>query len=285
MKYSQILSYKLVMPYILLVGVPLLYFLLNNLQMSFQNESAQFTFENYREVFRAPLTAKIFLNTALWVLGSVGGQFLLGLCVALLLHAIPFGQAFYRSIILILPWVTLDIVAAVSWKWMYNDLYGVFNDLLLRLQIIEQPVSWLGSKNMALFSVILANIWKGFSLCGLFILARLQNIPVSLYEAAKIDGANTLQCFFRITLPQIRIVCLSTLMLMVIWTINYFPLIFIMTSGGPNFATETVVTYIYRLRFRFFEEGSAAALSNILFLVILTISMIFLQYIAKEAKE
>ena len=285
MKSSQILGYKLVIPYIFVVGIPVLYFLLNNLLTSFQNENFPFTFENYREIFAAPLTLKIFANTTLWVLGSVVGQFFLGLCVALLLHSIHFGQAFYRSIILILPWVTLDIVAAVSWKWMYNDLYGVFNDLLLRSGIIEQPVSWLGSKNMALFSVILANIWKGFSLAGLFILARLQGIPVSLYEAARIDGANMLQCFFRITVPQIRVVCLSILMLMVIWTINYFPLIFIMTSGGPNFSTETVVTYIYRLRFRFFEEGQAAALSNILFLVILGVSLVFLQSMTKEAEE
>ncbi len=285
MRRQSIMGYKLVSPYIIIVGLLLIYFLSFNAAQSFLNTEGHISLDNYKDVFSNPLTVKIFFNTFVWVVGSVIGQFCLGLIVALLLNSVKFGQSFYRSVIFILPWVTLDIVAGVSWKWMYNDLYGVVNDILLKSHIIDAPISWLGNKNIAIYAVILANIWKGFSLAGLFILARLQTISISLYEAAEIDGANIFQKFIRITLPQIKTVSLSTLMLMVIWTINYFPLIFIMTAGGPSFSTETIVLYIYRLRFRFFALGESSALSNILFLVIFVISIFFLHGLSKGGEE
>lgn len=168
---------------------------------------------------------------------------------------------------------------------MYNDLYGVLNDLLLKMGIIKAYIPWLASPNMAMTSVIIANIWKGFVLAAMFFLARLKGIPAYMYEVAEIDGANIFQRFFSVTLPQLRTVLISTLMLVIIWTINYFPLIYIMTGGGPGNGTETLVTYIYKISFRFLKYGDAAALSNILFLFILIIVGAFMFWINKEEVE
>ncbi|MCG8480671.1 MAG: sugar ABC transporter permease, partial [Spirochaetales bacterium] len=179
----------------------------------------------------------------------------------------------------------LDIVAGVMWRWMYNDLYGVINDVLLRTGITTRSISWLASPILAMTSVVVANIWKGFVLAAMFFLARLKGIPQHLYEAAEIDGAGIVARFFHVTLPQLQSVLMTTTMLSIVWTINYFPLIFIMTGGGPGNSTETLVTYIYRLSFRFLRYGEAAATSTILFLIILCIVGGFMLWMRREEAE
>jgi len=272
----------MVLPYLLIVVLLFVYLIGSNIYSSFTTEEGTFTLQNYTSVFTDPVVGRSMINTVFWVIGSVLGQLLLGLLVALLLNESTKGQILFRSIILILPWATLDIVAGVMWKWMYNDMYGVLNDILVKLNMINDYIPWLATENMAMISVIIANIWKGFCLSGMFFLAGLQTIPPDLYEAAEIDGANSIKRFWRITIPQLKPVIMTTLMLTVIWTINYFPLIYIMTGGGPGYGTETVVTYIYKLGFRFLEFNKAAALSNILFIAIFAIAFVFLRSIAKE---
>ncbi len=272
----------MVLPYLLIIVLLFVYLIGSNIYSSFTTEEGAFTLQNYSSVFTDPVVGRSMINTVVWVIGSVLGQLLLGLLVALLLNESTKGQIIFRSIILILPWATLDIVAGVMWKWMYNDMYGVLNDVLVKMNIINDYIPWLATENMAMISVIIANIWKGFCLSGMFFLAGLQTIPPDLYEAAEIDGANSIRRFWRITIPQLKPVIMTTLMLTVIWTINYFPLIYIMTGGGPGYGTETVVTYIYKLGFRFLEFNKAAALSNILFVAIFAIAFVFLRSIAKE---
>jgi len=275
-------SYKMIMPYVLFIMVMVIILFASNIIMSFTTEDGAFTLNNYTRVFQDELVYKSLKNTGVWVLGSVAGQFFMGMLVALLLNQVKKGELLFRSVILILPWATLDIVAGVMWKWMYNDMYGVLNEVLMQIGIIDQYISWLATPDMAMLAVIIANIWKGFCLTGMFLLAGLQTIPQQLYEAAEIDGANAVKRFWHITIPQLKPVLLTTLMLGTIWTINYFPLIYTMTGGGPSHGTETVVTYIYRLSFRFMEYNKSAALSNILFIIILGISMIFLRQISKD---
>ncbi len=278
-------AFKMVLPYLLIIVLLFVYLIGSNIYSSFTTEEGAFTLQNYSNVFTDPVVGRSMINTVVWVIGSVLGQLLLGLLVALLLNESTKGQIIFRSIILILPWATLDIVAGVMWKWMYNDMYGVLNDVLVKMNIINDYIPWLATENMAMISVIIANIWKGFCLSGMFFLAGLQTIPPDLYEAAEIDGANSIRRFWRITIPQLKPVIMTTLMLTVIWTINYFPLIYIMTGGGPGYGTETVVTYIYKLGFRFLEFNKAAALSNILFVAIFAIAFVFLRSIAKEEAQ
>jgi multiple sugar transport system permease protein len=273
---------KMVLPYVILTVLLFVFLLGSNLFNSFTDKNGNWTLQNYIDNFTDPVVGRTLLNTIVWVVGSVSGQLLLGLFVALLLNESTKGQIIFRSIILILPWAVLDIVAGVMWKWMYNDMYGVLNDVLVKMHIIRDYIPWLATENMAMLSVIIANIWKGFCLSGMFFLAGLQTIPIDLYEAAEIDGANSFKRFWTITVPQLKPVIMTTLMLTTIWTINYFPLIYTMTGGGPGYGTETIVTYIYKLGFKFMEFNRSASLSNVLFVIIFFIAFLFLRSIAKE---
>jgi len=276
-------AYKMILPYAVLIVTLVIFLLITNVINSFKSPSdGAFTFQNYINCFTDPVVGRAMWNTVIWVLGSVVGQLSLGLLVALLLNQSTKGQIIFRSLILILPWATLDIVAGVMWKWMYNDMYGVLNDLLMKMHLISDYIPWLATENMAMLAVIIANIWKGFCLSGMFFLAGLQTIPTQLYEAAEIDGAGVFRRFWNITIPQLKPVIMTTLMLTTIWTINYFPLIYIMTGGGPGYGTETVVTYIYKLGFKFLDFNKSAALSNILFVIIFLIAFAFLKSISKE---
>lgn len=270
------------MPYVLIIVAFVVLLLVSNIVMSFSTVDGGFTFQNYTAIFTDSVFYKSVFNTCIWVFGSVVGQILLGLVVALLLTQIRRGQVFFRSVILILPWATLDIVAGVMWKWMYNDMYGVLNDILVKIGLTKDYIPWLATPKMAMIAVIIANIWKGFCLSGMFFIAGIQTIPQELYEAAEIDGANAYRRFWSVTIPQLKPVLITTLMFTIIWTINYFPLIYVMTGGGPNYGTETIVTYIYRLSLRFLEYNKAAALSNVLFLIVFTIAYLFTKKMARE---
>lgn len=272
----------MVMPYVLIIVAFVFFLLISNVIMSFSDNHGRFTLQNYISIFNDNVFYKSVLNTCVWVFGSVVGQIALGLVVALLLTQIKRGQVFFRSVILILPWATLDIVAGVMWKWMYNDMYGVLNDILVKIGLASDYIPWLATPKMAMLAVIIANIWKGFCLSGMFFIAGIQTIPQELYEAAEIDGANAYRRFWNVTIPQLKPVLITTLMFTIIWTINYFPLIYVMTAGGPNYGTETIVTYIYRLSLRFLEYNKAAALSNILFVIVFTIAYFFTRKMAKE---
>ncbi len=272
----------MVLPYVILTVLLIAILLGSNLFNTLTDKNGNLTLQNYIDNFTDPVVGRTLLNTIVWVVGSVSGQLLLGLFVALLLNESTKGQIIFRSIILILPWAVLDIVAGVMWKWMYNDMYGVLNDVLVKMHIIRDYIPWLATENMAMLSVIIANIWKGFCLSGMFFLAGLQTIPIDLYEAAEIDGANSFKRFWKITIPQLKPVIMTTLMLTTIWTINYFPLIYTMTGGGPGYGTETIVTYIYKLGFKFMEFNKAASLSNVLFVIIFFIAFLFLRSIARE---
>ena len=275
------LPYILVSPFIILIGCLILYPLVTNFSLSLV-KGGKLSFETYTKFLRDPNFLLISKNTAIWTVGSIFFQTIVGLSFALLLNQKFKGRTVFRAIIIVLPWATPDVVAAVSWRWMYNDMYGVLNDVLVHLGILRDYLPWLGDPNLAKIGVIIANIWKGFSLSAMFYLAALQTIPPEMYEAAKIDGAGPLNRFRFITIPIVKPIILTTLMLITIWTINYFPLIFIMTGGGPGMATETLVTFAYRVGFRFLDFSLSAVVSTITFIIILAISTIYAFFIFRR---
>ena len=285
LRREETIAYTMVVPYVAVIVVLIAALLSSNAVTSFTARDGTLTLEHYRDTLGDDVFPTILKNTVTWTCLSAFGQILLGLVIALLLNTITAGQSLLRTVIIILPWGTLDIVAGVMWKWMYNDLYGVINDVLQHGGIIDDPIAWLADPGMAMAAVVIANVWKGFVLAAMFFLARLRGIPEYLFEVAEIDGAGTIGRFFHVTLPQLRGVLLTTTLLVLVWTINYFPLIFIMTGGGPANGTETLVTYVYKLSFRFLEYGRAAALSNVLFLIILAVTAIFMVVINREEAE
>lgn len=285
LRREETIAYTMVVPYVAIIVVLIAALLSSNAVTSLTARDGTLTLEHYRDTLGDDVFPTILKNTVTWTCLSAFGQILLGLVIALLLNTITAGQSLFRTVIIILPWGTLDIVAGVMWKWMYNDLYGVINDVLQHGGIIDDPIAWLADPGMAMAAVVIANVWKGFVLAAMFFLARLRGIPEYLFEVAEIDGAGTIGRFFHVTLPQLRGVLLTTTLLVLVWTINYFPLIFIMTGGGPANGTETLVTYVYKLSFRFLEYGRAAALSNVLFLIILAVTAIFMVVINREEAE
>jgi multiple sugar transport system permease protein len=275
-------AYRSIIPYIIFMLVLVIYPVAQNVLVSFQADNT-WSIQNYRDILSDPLFWVITVNTIIWTVSCVVLDLLVGLGLALLLNQNTKGKMIFRTIILVIPWATPDIVAAVAWKWMYNDMYGVLNDILMKLGIIREYLPWLAVPSLAKAAVIIANLWKGFAISTMFYVAALQTVPKELYEAASMDGANVWQRFTKVTIPVIRPYILTTVMLTIIWTINYFPLIFIMTGGGPSNATDTFVTYSYRMAFRFLDFPHSTAVSNINFIIVLTVAVICtLSLIRKE---
>jgi len=275
--------YWFILPYLVFLLTLVVYPILENLIISFQNKNGVFV--NYAEVLHDRIFLKVVFNSLLWTFSSVILQFFIGLGIALLLNQPIKGKAIFRTIMLVLPWATPDVVAGVAWKWMYNDMYGVFNDILVKIGLINNYLPWLGFPNLARAGVIIANVWKGFPLSAMFYLAALQTVPQSLYEAANIDGANAWQKFRHVTIPIIRPVIFTTIMLTTIWSINYFPLIYTMTGGGPANATDTFVTFAYKNAFKFLNFNRAAAIANISFVVVLIITIFYILFMFRGMKE
>jgi multiple sugar transport system permease protein len=223
--------------------------------------SGAFTgWRNYAWVFRSSAFYQALINTAIWVFASVGVEMVLGLGVALLLNRSFFGRGVARAIAFA-PYLIPTVVAVLVWRYMFNDVVGILNYLLMAAGLIHQPMNWLDSPSMAMFSVIVVGVWKFLPFSVLALLGVLQSIPQEQYEAARIDGAGDLQQFRRITLPYVMPVFLLTALLRTIWTFHKFDIIYLMTGGGPMDATTTLPVLVYQKAFVDFEMGRAAAMA------------------------
>ncbi|HEX5566901.1 MAG TPA: sugar ABC transporter permease [Streptomyces sp.] len=202
------------------------------------------------ENYTAILTDSVFWDrlgwTVLWTVGCVSVTFLLGLALATMLNRRLRGRGLYR-IALILPWGIPAFVSVFAWRMLYNEKNGILNEVLAGGGI--DGVSWLGDPTWAKVSVIAVNVWLGVPFMLVALLGALQGIPAELLEAAEVDGANAWQRFYNVTLPGIRSVSSTVVLLSTIWTFNMFPVIFLLTRGGPGDSTEILVTYAYRLSF------------------------------------
>jgi len=199
-------------------------------------------------------------------------QMIVGIAVALMLHQGLFMRSLARSLVLF-PYLLSTVVAVLVWQWLFNDLYGMLNHLLLRLGLVAAPVDWLGSMPNAMLSVILVSTWKFFPFVVIAVLARLQSIPTSLYEAAMMDGAGPWARFRDITLPQLRGVLMVVVLLRAIWDFKEFDLIFLLTGGGPVTSTQTLPILVYREAFPLSQMGMAATIA-LCMLAVMVVAMI-----------
>ena len=223
---------------------------------------------NYLTVLADPIFSSAVWNMFVWTLGVTMGQVVVGLYFALLLHQ-RFPGRWLARMAVIIPWVLPGVVVAVTWRFMYSQDFGLINLVLRELGLGQFAHAWLGDRQTAMISVIIVGIWKGFGFYTLMFLAGMQTIPVELYEAAKIDGATGRQQLFGITLPLLRPVMITSTVLGLIWTSNYFEAIFVMTGGGPARSTETLPMFIYNTGFTFYRIEEAMAGSNLLMLIVL----------------
>ncbi|PYU95649.1 MAG: sugar ABC transporter permease [Acidobacteria bacterium] len=227
---------------------------------------------------RAVAQTLIFAGTALIL------EFLLGLALALLLDSEIRGRAFWRALFL-LPMILPPVVAGVTWRLIYNPNFGVLNGILRLFGLDTRRWTWLADPSLALPAVILVDVWEWTPFVFLILLAGLQAIPQEPYEAARIDGANAWQTFFHITLPLLIPAILVALLLRTMDLLRIFDQIFILTQGGPGFATETVSLYIYKTAFRFYDFGYAAVLSIVLLAVTMVLCRLYLRFLKPNALE
>lgn len=241
--------------------------------------------ENFKKLFADDDFWVAVKNTLIFVCVSVVIHMFLGILFAMLLNTRYLGnksKAIFRTIY-ILPWVFTASVIAILWVMMMNP-NGILNYILEVTNLSEQHVEWLGSRKTALLAVTIINIWSGYPFYMISILAGLQGISHDLYEAGAIDGANAPQTFFRITIPQLKPILISLLMLDFIWTFQQFALIWMTTGGGPINATEMMSTYIYKWAFSKYKYSMASAASCVIlvFCIILAIFYVRQQQKARE---
>ena len=208
-----------------------------------------------------------FITTSIFTTTSVVLELLLGMGIALVLNQRFFGRSLVRTSA-ILPWALPTALIGLAWAWIFNDQFGVVNDLLLRLGLIKTGINWLGEPNLARIAVIFADVWKTTPFISILLLAGLQSISPDLYEAHAIDGASSWQSFRQITLPLLMPQILIASLFRFAQAFGVFDLIAVMTNGGPGGATEVVSLYIYSTVMRYLDFGYGAALVVVTFLLL-----------------
>ena len=271
---ENLMAYLFLLPAILAIGLVLFYPIVNLFITSFYSRptftrpSEFIGLENYLAVLRDPIFPTAIRNTFIWTFGVTIGQVVVGIYFALILHR-RFPGRWLARVLVIIPWVLPGIVVAVTWRFMYSQDFGLINLVLRGIGLAQFARTWLGDAQTAMIAVIIVGVWKGFGFYTLMFLAGMQTIPVELYESARIDGANERQQLLRITLPLLRPVLITSTILGLIWTSNYFDAIFVMTGGGPARSTETLPMFIYNTGFSFYRTEEAMAGSNILMIIVL----------------
>jgi multiple sugar transport system permease protein len=269
------------------------YPVIKNLTMSFQEYTLRTFFtgkapwvglENYLEVVSDDVFSKALVNTALFTIGSIIGQFVIGMLLALFFHR-NFPLSGVLRALFLLPWLIPIIAGTAAWRAILEQDSGILNLLLERLRILDGPIPWLTSPDVALISVILVNIWLGIPFNLTLLYSGLQDIPEELYEAGALDGATGWKAFWHITWPNLRAVVSVVLMLGVIYTLKVLDVILGLTQGGPANATQTIATQSYQRSFVEFKFGEGAALSNILIVISLVFAVIYLRATRRQVDE
>jgi arabinogalactan oligomer/maltooligosaccharide transport system permease protein len=237
--------------------------------------------ENYRYVLSGEdrFFYPTLIWTVIWTIVNVFFHYTLGLILALLLNQKFRWRTGYR-LALLLPWAVPAYISAIAWLFIFNGEYGLLNNILTGLGF--ERINWLSSFPWYYISPIVVNVWLGVPFMMVALLGGLQTIPVDQYEAAKVDGASGWQSFWNITLPGLRTVSSTVILLGAIWTFNLFAVIYFVTGGGPAGKTEILVTFTYRA----FERGDlaiAATYSTIVFSLLLVFSLIYRRLTREEA--
>lgn len=247
-------------------------------------------FENYQKVmndfafkFQPGQSWGAVVTSIVYSFGGTILTLLVGLAAALLLNR-PFrGRGFARAIFLF-PYVAPVVSVAFVWRWILDPRpSGVVNDLLMRVGAIDMPMAYLSQRGLALLLVIIFEAWRYFPFAMLMILARLQSIDNTLYEAADVDGANTVQKFWNITIPEIRYVLGAIFLLRLMWTFNKFDDIFLLTGGG--FGTKVLPILTYEFSFRLFDFGRGAATAMILLAILVLFILFYVRFVMRNVED
>jgi multiple sugar transport system permease protein len=239
--------------------------------------------ENFVELFQDSIFIESLIRTIWWTIFVVGGTQLVAIPVALMLSEDFWGRGVVRVIIM-LPWAMSLAMSAIVWKWTFNGQFGMLNYLLEEFGIFDKPFVWFALAENAFMIEIFVGIIVSIPFTVTILLGGLSSIPRDIFEAAEVDGATGLQRFTRLTLPLLKPFINIALVLNIIYVFNSFPIIWVMTRGGPNNGTHILITYIYQRAFEFGKIGQGAAGSVIMLIILLTFSILYLT-LMREKKE
>ena len=286
---KEIGQIQLLFPVILLVSVFSLFPLLRGIYLGFTDyrlgDAISFNgFDNYAQLFNDEYFWDSFKIGMIWTFIVTALQISLGLGLALLLNNKIKFVALYTVLILI-PWATPPIIRGILWRQMYEPNAGAVNILLTDLGLITAPINWLTSFEYVIPAVIVAGVWGEISKAAIFLLAGLQTISNDLYEASKIDGAGLWDQFWHITLPVLKPVLAAIVSLTFMWNFNTFGIIWVLTQGGPGGMTRLPMLAAYEEGFRYGYIGYAAAIGNVMVIILSLMLFMYIRVQLRERKE
>jgi multiple sugar transport system permease protein len=261
-------------------ALPIVY----NVMLSFEQTSpatiAKFTapyagLANYRFILHDPTSRAAIVHTFEFTVGSLIGQFVIGFALALLFSLRFPGRTLARSLIIV-PWLLPLIVTGVIFRFMFQAEGGAVNQLLMDVGLAHHPIQWLNDPHLAMWTILVANIWLGVPFFTLLLYSALQDVPLEIKEAALIDGAGPWQRLRLVIVPIILPVIEVTLLLGFVFTVKVFDLVIGVTGGGPANATQLITTWSYNLSFQVFSFGEGAALNNVLLVLALICAPLYL---------
>lgn len=286
----MMIGYLFLLPSLLILCVVGIYPLIQTLYLSFfdvslTKQGAHFIgLENYKNLLSDIWFKVAYKNTWMFTAISVLAETVLGLIIALVLNKNFKGRGWVRACVLI-PWAIPTVVSARMWEWIFNAEYGILNYLLLKSGIIDSNVNWLGETSTAMSAAIFSDVWKTTPFMALIILAGLQGISSSLYEAADIDGANKWRQFSYITFPLLIPSIMIAVLLRALDAFRVFDLIFVLTGGGPANSTEVLSSYAYKTTFSAGEVSSGAAMSSLMAVSVFVLAIVLLFFMNKATEK
>ncbi len=277
-KYQRT-GYKFIAPALITMVMLIIYPMAYGAYLSFYNTNLvnRWKFVGLKYYIEAVTKSEFYSSVLLtfwFMILVVAGHFIIGFILASMLNKKFVGRTIFR-VIFMLPWLFPETVIALLFTWILNPMYGVFNSILKSLGIISSNVSWLGSASLAFPAVVAVCIWKGYPLVMTMTLSGLQSISGDLYEAAMIDGANKWQQFLHVTIPGLKPVMTTTIILDSVWWFKQYTLVYTMTGGGPGTATNLVSLNIYGTAFNDLRFGKASAWGIIVFFICYLISKLY----------
>jgi ABC-type sugar transport system permease subunit len=237
--------------------------------------------DNYTEALRDPRFWSALGHTAFFAATSVGLELIIGLWLALALNRAFRGRGLVRAAVLV-PWAIPTVVSALLWRFMFEGRTGIVNSVLVSIGALSEPVVWFIQPAAAWVPVVLADVWKTTPFVALLLLAGLQNIDASLYEAARIDGASAWRQFRHVTLPLLKPAILVALIFRTLDAFRVFDLIYALTGGGPGTSTEPIALYTFNALLQNLQFGYGSALSVIVFLITFCLALLYIRLMGAE---
>ncbi len=231
---------------------------------------------NYIKLAGDSLLWQALGHNLIWVIIGTVSPIAIGLLLGVLIWTGALGRVVFRTIYF-LPVILSEVVVAIIWNWIYHPLFGAVNQILRGIGLDHLARGWLGDPQTALLALLMTAIWSYYGFCFVIIMAGLQNVDISLVEAATIDGANGWQRFIHVIVPQLSHVLTMITAFTLIGGFNVFGVVFVMTQGGPGTATQVIATYTYRKAFQESQVGYGAALSMVMTFLSLVTSYIFIR--------